>query len=81
MGSLHDLSSLFPCLSFPFIISPSLPCVPFSFQADNGAQVIQIFDSWASELQPQDFDVFSGPYIKRIISAFKCAVAGVLGLV
>ena len=37
------------------------------YQADNGAQVVQIFDSWASELSPQDFDVFSAPYIKRII--------------
>ena len=35
-------------------------------QADAGAQVVQIFDSWASELAPQDFDVFSAPYIHRI---------------
>eukprot|EP00798_Chlamydomonas_sp_ICE-L_P009747 gene9747-7622_t len=41
------------------------------YQADSGAQVIQIFDSWASELAPQDFEVFAGPYIKRIISDFK----------
>ena len=37
-------------------------------QADAGAQVVQIFDSWASELSPQDFDIFSAPYIKQIIS-------------
>lgn len=36
------------------------------YQADTGAQVIQIFDSWASELMPQDFDVFAGPYIKKV---------------
>ena len=36
-------------------------------QADTGAQVVQIFDSWASELSPQDFDVFSAPYIKQIV--------------
>lgn len=41
------------------------------FQADAGAQVIQIFDSWASNLQPQDFDVFSGPYIKKVIDSVK----------
>jgi uroporphyrinogen decarboxylase len=35
-------------------------------QADAGAQVVQIFDSWASHLSPQDFDVFSGPYIKKV---------------
>jgi uroporphyrinogen decarboxylase len=41
------------------------------FQADAGAQVIQIFDSWASELQPQDFEVFSAPYIKKVIDSFR----------
>ncbi|KAK9829303.1 hypothetical protein WJX72_005034 [[Myrmecia] bisecta] len=41
------------------------------YQADAGAQAVQIFDSWASELAPQDFDVFSGPYIKRIIADVK----------
>ena len=41
------------------------------YQADAGAQVVQIFDSWASELSPQDFDVFSAPYIKRIIDGVK----------
>lgn len=35
-------------------------------QADAGAQVVQIFDSWASHLSPQDFDVFSGPYIRKV---------------
>ncbi|PNH10041.1 Uroporphyrinogen decarboxylase 2, chloroplastic [Tetrabaena socialis] len=39
------------------------------YQADAGAQTIQIFDSWASELHPQDFDVFSGPYIKKVIDS------------
>ena len=28
--------------------------------------MVQIFDSWASELAPQDFDIFSAPYIHRI---------------
>lgn len=40
-------------------------------QADAGAQAVQIFDSWASELQPQDFDVFSGPYIQKIIKSVR----------
>ena len=40
-------------------------------QADAGAQVVQIFDSWASELQPQDFDVFAGPYIQKIIDSVR----------
>ncbi|KAF6259912.1 uroporphyrinogen-iii decarboxylase [Scenedesmus sp. NREL 46B-D3] len=41
------------------------------YQADAGAQVVQIFDSWASHLSPQDFDVFSGPYIKKVIDSVK----------
>lgn len=28
---------------------------------------MQIFDSWASQLSPQDFEIFSAPYIKQII--------------
>jgi uroporphyrinogen decarboxylase len=42
-----------------------------ALQADSGAQSVQIFDSWASHLSPQDFDVFAGPYIKQIISSVK----------
>eukprot|EP00882_Tetradesmus_deserticola_P009407 GHRQ01009930.1.p1 GENE.GHRQ01009930.1~~GHRQ01009930.1.p1 ORF type:complete len:378 (+),score=155.46 GHRQ01009930.1:169-1302(+) len=43
------------------------------YQADAGAQVVQIFDSWASHLSPQDFDVFSGPYIKKVIDSVKAS--------
>ncbi|CAD7695630.1 unnamed protein product [Ostreobium quekettii] len=39
------------------------------YQADCGAQAVQIFDSWASSLSPADFDVFAGPYIKQIIDS------------
>lgn len=34
-------------------------------------QVVQVFDSWASELMPQDFDEFAAPYIRRIIQDVK----------
>jgi uroporphyrinogen-III decarboxylase len=44
---------------------------PQCVQADAGAQAVQIFDSWASELAPQDFDVFAGPYIKQIIASVR----------
>ncbi len=40
-------------------------------QADQGAQMVQIFDSWASELSPKDFDIFSRPYISRIIDSVR----------
>ena len=45
-------------------------------QADNGASVIQIFDSWASNLMPQDFDAYSAPYIKKVIDSFRCTNGG-----
>lgn len=41
------------------------------YQADAGAQTVQIFDSWASELMPQDFDTFSAPYIRKMIVEIK----------
>ncbi|KAG0599104.1 hypothetical protein M758_12G128300 [Ceratodon purpureus] len=41
------------------------------YQADCGAQAVQIFDSWATHLSPVDFEVFSLPYIKQIVSAVK----------
>ena len=41
------------------------------YQADAGAQVVQIFDSWASELAPQDYDVFAAPYQRIVIQAIK----------
>ena len=44
-------------------------------QADAGAQVVQIFDSWASELAPQDFDIFSAPYIHRITQQARASQA------
>ena len=34
------------------------------YQIVNGAQALQIFDSWAAYLAPSDFEVFSLPYIK-----------------
>lgn len=41
------------------------------YQADCGAHVVQIFDSWGCNLTPRDWDVFSGPYIKRIVEEVK----------
>lgn len=41
------------------------------YQADCGADVVQIFDSWGCNLHPSDWDVFSGPYIKRIVEGVK----------
>jgi len=36
-----------------------------------GADVIQIFDSWGGLLSPQDYNIFSWPYIKQIIDGLQ----------
>jgi uroporphyrinogen decarboxylase len=41
------------------------------YQADSGAQVVQIFDSWASEFSPADFEVYCLPYLQRIVAECK----------
>ena len=41
------------------------------FQIKSGAQVVQIFDSWAGQLSPQDYDTFAGPYQKKVVDIVK----------
>jgi len=41
------------------------------FQIENGAQLIQIFDSWAGHLSPRDYDEFAAPYQKMILDKIK----------
>jgi len=40
-------------------------------QAEAGAQVLQVFDSWAGELGPLQFGEFALPYLSRIGEALK----------
>ncbi|KAL1918263.1 uncharacterized protein VTP21DRAFT_2923 [Calcarisporiella thermophila] len=40
-------------------------------QVQAGAQMLQIFESWAGELSPQDFAVFSLPYLRQISKCVK----------
>lgn len=40
-------------------------------QAQAGAQLLQVFDSWAGELSPDMFKAFSLPYLLRIASEVK----------
>eukprot|EP00455_Lapot_gusevi_P000742 TRINITY_DN1032_c0_g2_i7.p1 TRINITY_DN1032_c0_g2~~TRINITY_DN1032_c0_g2_i7.p1 ORF type:complete len:401 (+),score=102.20 TRINITY_DN1032_c0_g2_i7:55-1257(+) len=35
-------------------------------QAQAGAQLLQVFDSWAGELSPEAFDTFALPYLRQI---------------
>ena len=37
------------------------------YQIKSGAQVVQIFDSWAGQLSPQDYDIFAGSYQKKLL--------------
>ena len=48
-----------------------VPDIVTLVQADAGAQAVQIFDSWASNLAPQDYDIFAGPYINQIVDSVK----------
>ena len=42
-----------------------------NFQIENGAQVIQIFESWAHQLSPLQFELYAKPYANIVTSIIK----------
>ncbi len=42
-----------------------------NFQVESGAQVIQMFDSWAGNLSPEDYELFAAPYQRRVVDRIK----------
>ncbi len=41
------------------------------YQIDSGAQIVQMFDSWAGHLSPQDYATFAHPYQQQVFKKVK----------
>ena len=48
------------------------------FQIESGAEVIQLFDTWAGDLSRSDYEEFALPYTQKIFQAIGNRVPGIL---
>ena len=48
------------------------------FQIESGAQVVQLFDTWAGDLTPSDYTEFAMPYTQKIFQAIGTRVPRIL---
>lgn len=64
-----QLPGLADCMISDYMLRLINDCLP--------AQVVQIFDSWAHHLSPQQFEQFSLPYAEQIVQQIACRHPGV----
>ena len=58
--------------------SPSTVSAYLLFQIESGAQVVQLFDTWAGELNRRDYEEFALPYTQKIFEAIGNRVPRIL---
>jgi uroporphyrinogen decarboxylase len=67
-GFMHSEQELWPGLMATLVRSISSYA---RAQVESGAEAIQIFDSWAGVLGPEDYDEYALPYLKRLFAELR----------